>query len=281
MEYNNETEPTITTVTQQQEEKKKTDETSYSAKEQELIQQLVQVRLNKKSNLEFESLDDYLVPPRTHFSMLNKPAVSIKDGKMEFNMACIKLFTGVKYILPILSRRRKRLSTIICAEEEISSVEWSRLKKDRWVNKTISSTEFVEDIFGLMEWDKSCRYKVLGRVANSERGLILVFDLSEAIMFSALPEEYIDKKTGEVKKRHNKYFPDIYRDKIGRSYSDYAAAQQLSIFESLSSYTDTSGTEVPSTISEERASEISVDVQAQKRNELLSSMLGDKEDGAE
>ena len=31
------------------------------------------------------------LPPRTQFSMLNKPAVSIKYGVMKFNMACIAI----------------------------------------------------------------------------------------------------------------------------------------------------------------------------------------------
>ena len=50
----------------------------YSAKEQELIRQLMQSRLQQKSPLEHEELDGYEVPPRTQFSMLKKPAVSIK-----------------------------------------------------------------------------------------------------------------------------------------------------------------------------------------------------------
>ena len=50
----------------------------YSPKEQELIRQLVQERLGKKGSIGFESLDDYVVPPKMFFSMIKKPAVSIK-----------------------------------------------------------------------------------------------------------------------------------------------------------------------------------------------------------
>ena len=87
-----------------------------------------------------------------------------------------------------------------------------------------------------MKWDRNCRYKILGRVANSSSGLIMVFDLEEAIFFAAQPTEYVDNKTGEVKKRRTIYYPDEYKNRIGKSYNDYAAAKQLNIFEYLEDY---------------------------------------------
>lgn len=68
--------------------------------------------------------------------------------------------------------------------------------------------------------DRTCRYKILGRLAQAERGLILVFDFSEAIMFAQTPVEYVDKITGLTKKRQVKYYPDEYKYKIGKSYND-------------------------------------------------------------
>ena len=67
--------------------------------------------------------------------MLNKPAVSIKYGVMKFNMACIRLFEGIKYVLPILHPNKKRLALIMCPEEDSASVEWARQKGENWVNK--------------------------------------------------------------------------------------------------------------------------------------------------
>ena len=77
-----------------------------------------------------------------------------------------------------------------------------------------------------------------------------------------------------MKKRVNKYYPDEIRMKLGRSYSDYMAAQQTSSFESLSSYTDSTGTAVPSTVSDEAAAGISIREQEQKRAEMLGAIIG-------
>lgn len=246
---------------------------NYTPKEQELIRQLVQERLGRKNEIEFESLDDYVVPPKMFFSMIKKPAVSIRANRMEFSMSSIRLFEGVQHILPMLSERKQRLVVAICAEEELSSVEWARLKKDKWVNRSISCPEYVQSIYRVMNWNKECRYKVYGHLANSERGLVLVFDLSAAVMFDPLPEEYFDKRSGKMKKRINKYYPDEIRMKLGRSYSDYMAAQQTSSFESLYSYTDSTGTAVPSTVSDEAAAGISIREQEQKRAEMLGAII--------
>ncbi len=246
----------------------------YSPKEQELIRQLVQERLGKKGAIEFESLDDYVVPPNMFFSMIKKPAVSIRGNRMEFNMSSIRLFEGVQYVLPMLSERKKRMVVAICAEEELSSVEWARLKKGKWVNRNLTCPEYVQNIYKMMNWQPNCRYKVYGNLANSERGLVLVFDLTAAVMFDPLPEEYFDKKSGKMKKRINKFYPDEIRMKLGRSYSDYMAIQERSSFESLSGYMDTTGDSVAATVSDEAAAAISMQEQAQRREALFGTIIG-------
>ena len=162
----------------------------------------------------------------------------------------------------------------ICAEEELSSIEWARLKKDKWVNRSISCPEYAQNIYRMMGWREECRYKVYGHLSNSERGLVLVFDLASAVMFDPLPEEYFDKKSGKMKKRVNKYYPDEIRMKLGRSYSDYEASQRRSSFESLSGYMDTSGTAVPATVSDEDAASISLQDQERKRDAMMGTILG-------
>ena len=67
----------------------KSREQELSVREISLIRELTQIRKEHKRELEYEKFDGYELPPRTQFSMLNNPAVSIKYGVMKFNMACI------------------------------------------------------------------------------------------------------------------------------------------------------------------------------------------------
>lgn len=209
-----------------------------SEKEAELIRALVETRLESNRELEYESFDGYEVPPRTQFSMLKKPTLSIKFGKFVCNMAAIRLFQGVRYVVPMVNGKKKRFAIVPCGEEEDGSVEWARQrpKDNAWVKKDVTSVDFTENIFDLMGWNRECRYKVHGKIRDSERGLILVYDLEEAIMFEPKKEVYVDPVTGETKKRQVKYYPDFYKNRIGRSYNDYAAVRQMGMFESTESY---------------------------------------------
>lgn len=204
---------------------------SYSQQEQKLIQEINQVRLEQgKQELEYINLDDFEMPPATQFSMLKKPAVSIKFNQFTFNMACVRLFSDIRYVQTIIHREKKYMVVVPCANEEFTSVQWSRLKNEETiVNKSITSVDFLDKIYKLMNWDQNIRYKVLGRVVNSNRGLVILFDLTEAIMFTE-PEEYTDKETGETKKRQPKFYPDKYKNCIGMSYSDYLEAHQRNLF---------------------------------------------------
>ena len=129
------------------EQKVPSKEQGYSARETELIRELVKARMEHQAELEHEDLAGYELPPRTQFSMLKKPAVTIKYGRLKFNMACVHLFEGVQYILPIINRARKRIAVVTCAEEESASVQWARQKEGIWINKDIPSVEVVEKIF--------------------------------------------------------------------------------------------------------------------------------------
>ena len=205
---------------------------SFTAREFELMQELVRSRMEKNEELQYESFEGYELPPRTQFSMLKKPAVSIKYRQLTFNMAAIRLFEGVKHVLTVVNTEKKRLAVVPCAEEESASVEWARVNKQgKWVNKNITSVDFVENLYHLMGWNRECRYKVLGRVAASDRVLILVFEMEEVIMFAPKKEEFVDPVTGETKKRQVKYYPDAYKNRIERSYTEYEQYRQLNLFE--------------------------------------------------
>ena len=214
----------------------KNDTSSISYKEAELVREFAKAKLEAKSELPYEELEGYELPPRTQFSMLNKPAMTVKYKEIKFNMACIKLFEGITHILPFVNSKDKKLAVIMRKEEGAATVEWARKKGDKYVNKSITSLEFTERLFKLMEWDRNRKYKILGHISNSREGLILVFELEEALMYPEAPEEFVDKVTGETKKRRVAYYPDMYKDRIGKTYSDYIAAEQMTIFECLNEY---------------------------------------------
>lgn len=214
---------------------------TYNFSDQELIRQLVKSRMAQGKELEYEDLSGYELPPAIHFSMPTKPAVSIKYGKMTFNMACLRLFADTMFILTPVNRTKKRLMVVPCKEEDGSALQWARVKESdgEKVNRTISSEEFILKLYKMMGWNVNCRYKMLGRVAIAQPGPmpVLIFDLEDAIMFDSKPVEFVDEETGEIKKKQIKYYPEEYKDRIGKSYNDYVETRQMHLFEFLGDYT--------------------------------------------
>lgn len=220
--------------------KKEPEGESYNYSDQELIRLLVKSRKAQKHELEFEDLDDYFLPPRTQFSMLKRPMVTIRRDKITFNMASVRLFEEIEQILPLLSDKKQRLTAVMCAEEESGSVQWSRRrqKDDVLTNRDITSEEYAFSIYRMMGWDLTCRYKAPGHIANSSAGLCIVFDLKDAIEFQPEPVEIVDEETGEIKKKVVKKYPMSQQGKIGQSYNDYVESRQMNIFEYLDDYTN-------------------------------------------
>lgn len=221
-------------------EKDKQKGQSYNFSDQELIRQLAKSRMAQGQELEFEDLSGYELPPRTQFSMISKPAVSIKYGKITFNTACVRMFDDALFVLTPINKEKKRLMVVPCKEEESASLQWARIKADGTkTNRTISSEEFVHRIFKLMGWKLNCRYQVLGRIALAKPGPmpVLIFDLEEAVMYDSKPVEFVNEETGEIKKKQVKYYPEEYKDCFGKSYNDYIEGKQMNLFEFLEEYT--------------------------------------------
>ena len=121
----------------------------------------------------------------------------------------------------------------------------------------------VQDIVVIQQG--ACRYKVLGRVANSDQGLCMLFDLEEAIMFTPKPQEYTDPLTGEMKKKQMKFFPDAYKNRIGKSYNDYIADHQMNMFEDFIGYQSSTVLDEP----EQKTDTISVPIPQREVSENI------------
>lgn len=70
-------------------------------------------KLEAQSELQYEDLSDYEIPPRTQFSMLKKPAVSIKYKEITFNMTCVRMFEGIESNMPWMKRAKNCCESFI------------------------------------------------------------------------------------------------------------------------------------------------------------------------
>ncbi|MBR3243010.1 MAG: hypothetical protein IKF90_09965 [Parasporobacterium sp.] len=209
-----------------------------SEKEFDLLQELMKEHLKENEELQFESLADYELPPRTQFALQNKPSVTLKGNKMQFSMSAVRMFKEYRYIIPMINAKTKRISIIPCMEEDSATVEWSRIQAStgKLQSKQITSEDFIRKIFDFMGWRADCRYKIIGRLAYSEHGMILVFDLEEAVMHAPKKQQIYDPISGTTKMKDVKYYPDRYKNCFGMTYSDYIAMKNQNELEQIGDY---------------------------------------------
>lgn len=108
--------------------------------------------------------------------------------------------------------------------------------------------------------------KVRRKIGLSLR-LCMLFDLEEAIMFTPKPQEYTDPLTGEMKKKQMKFFPDAYKNRIGKSYNDYIADHQMNMFEDFIGYQSSTVLDEP----EREAGTTSIPIPQREESENIPS----------
>lgn len=245
--------------------------------ELQYVQQYAEARAENKRPMKYNSLETFDVSHPGKFSRLSSPQISLKYRQMTFSTSAILAFAGLPYIVLLKDNRNQKIAVVPVAEEELEAVKWARLKDGKWISRTITAVEYVDEIYTLMNWKRDARYKILADVVNTPRGLALMFDLPAAIEVLNEKEEYVNPLTGEIKQRQVRNFPERYQGGAGKPYAEYEADRRAKQFNSLESF-DGSGALPPPSIEElptreelqERADQTNLDALSSDAREALS-----------
>lgn len=77
----------------------------------------------------------------------------------------------------------------------------------------------------------------------------------------------VTKNTGEMKKKQMKFFPDAYKNRIGKSYNDYIADHQMNMFEDFIGYQSSTVLDEP----EREAGTTSIPIPQREESENIPS----------
>lgn len=133
------------------------------------------------------SYDGYQIVRREMFAHLREPAVTIRSDSITFNTACIEGLEDAVYIHVMVSDDEKRLVIRKCEENDMDSVRWCIAKPDKRKSRTIKG-RFSEVIYGMMNWSKGCRYKILGHKITYQGVTLYVFELTQCEIFRERPK---------------------------------------------------------------------------------------------
>ena len=183
------------------------------------------------------NLSGYEIVRAQFFSTLSNPAMTISNGKMRFNTACLKKFGDEEYVELLLNTVERCIAIRPCSKDNPNAVRWGRLKDTRWSVSAISCRGLAKTLFDIMEWEEDTRYRFRGEYVGAGENKMLLFQLDEPEMIKTEeitlpPQEPEQDGTEEEKeeiviKKKMMVFPAAWADSFGRPITSLACVNML------------------------------------------------------
>mgnify|MGYP002544963616 CR=1 FL=1 len=212
------------------EDYKKASQSVYS--DQNSIQDIEESKEEKKDG-GFD-LSGYEIVRAQFFSTRLNPAMTISEGRITFNTACLKKFEDVEYVEILFNSIERCIAVRPCDKDNINAVKWGTIRNGKWAVLPKSCRGFSEPLFELMDWNNECKYRFRGQYSKEDNEQILLFDLEEPevikheIIQEDLPdtdtteteENTVDTSKNKTKKIVRTLFPKQWQNHFGDSSED-------------------------------------------------------------
>ena len=84
--------------------------------------------------------------------------MTISNGRLRFNTACLKKFENVEYVELLLNSVERCIAIRPCDKNNPNAIRWGRLKEGRWCASTLGCRGLAKTLFDIMEWDEDVVY---------------------------------------------------------------------------------------------------------------------------
>ncbi|MDD3184551.1 MAG: recombinase family protein [Clostridia bacterium] len=113
------------------------------------------------------------------FSTRCNPAITISNGQLNFNTACLKKFKNVEYVELLLNSVEHGIAVRPCEKDNPNAIKWGKLKDGKWFVLPKSCKGFAAPLYEIMGWEKSCKYRFRGQYQTNGNEQVLIFNLEE------------------------------------------------------------------------------------------------------
>lgn len=127
-------------------------------------------------------LSGYEVVRAQYFATLQNPAMTISNGKLRFNTACLKKFEDVEYVELLLNSVDRCIAIRPCEKDNPNAIRWGRLKEGRWCASTLGCRGLAKALFDMMEWEEGLKYRFRGQLVGQNDDKLMLFELDEPEM---------------------------------------------------------------------------------------------------
>ena len=172
-------------------------------------------------------LTGYEVVRAQYFSTMQNPAMTISNGRLRFNTACLKKFENVEYVELLLNSVDRCIAIRPCDKNNPNAIRWGRLKEGRWCASTLGCRGLAKALFDIMEWDEDLRYRFRGQFLEQgdNKMMLFAFDEPEMIKVEEIvlpPKESTEEDEGETVKKKIYIFPPEWAGTFGQPITSIA-----------------------------------------------------------
>lgn len=169
-------------------------------------------------------MGNYRVVRSEYFPSLERPTMTIENGKLRFNTACLKKFEDVEYVELLLNTVTNTIAIRPCEADNPNAIRWGRLREERWVVSTLGCRGLSRTLFDLMSWEDEGKYKFRGQFLCRGGQKVLLFELDEPIITKTVEQVIIPEQPEEEAKAREeivvtekvRVYPASWAESIGK-----------------------------------------------------------------
>ena len=142
-------------------------------------------------------MGNYEVVRADYFPSNERPFMTITNGKLRFNTACLKKFEDVEYVELLLNTVKNCIAIRPCEKNNPNAIHWGRLHEERWLVSTLSCRGLARTLFDMMSWEEEGQYRFSGEFKVQGNNKLLVFELGEPVITKTIEQIIVPEEAEE------------------------------------------------------------------------------------
>ena len=123
------------------------------------------------------NLDGFQVVKGNYFNRQIEPYMSFRETSIAFNVSAYKALNCVSTIHIMVNQQNRKVLIRPVSSDDADSITWLK-NSDQLSSKPIECAPFTRPLYEMWKWKPKTRYRAYGKLVQSERKLMLLFDFS-------------------------------------------------------------------------------------------------------
>lgn len=170
----------------------------------------------------------YQVVRGEFFAHINEPSITFNKCRVSVNTTCVNKLPDIEYVQILINPGEMKLALRPCREDEKDSFLWSGINKKtgRKKPRAITCRLFFAKVVQLMDWNPDYRYKMLGKLIQSNGENLFIFDLKATEIYQRIQQDGEKTRTSRTP-----VFPAEWQNQFGLPVEEHRKSLQVNIFD--------------------------------------------------